>query len=96
VHQPVARAARLDGLRLLRGNNLEVDHAHEIDSVNDLGLLLEAGLGIAILGGPAALGGRLCYSGDGVATGQDTKIDLTFSAPREGRQLPCAFGSQDR
>jgi DNA-binding transcriptional LysR family regulator len=47
---------------LLRANNLEVDHGHEIDLQRDLILLLEAGLGAAILPGSTSIPSTLARS----------------------------------
>jgi DNA-binding transcriptional LysR family regulator len=40
---------------LLRANNLDVDHGHEIEVASDLIPLLEAGLGVAILPGSTSI-----------------------------------------
>jgi DNA-binding transcriptional LysR family regulator len=40
---------------ILRANNVGVDHGHEIDLARDLFLLLEAGLGVALLPGSTSI-----------------------------------------
>jgi DNA-binding transcriptional LysR family regulator len=46
---------------LLRANNLDADHGHEVDSERDLILLLEAGLGVAILPGSTSIPPTLAH-----------------------------------
>ena len=42
-------------VRLLRANNLDVDHGHDVTLARDLILLLEAGLGVAMLPGSSSI-----------------------------------------
>jgi len=73
---------------LLRANNLDMDHGHEIDSARDLVLFLEARLGIAILPESTSIPTTLARS---TVSGIDLRPTLyVYAAAGRQRSAPVA------